>query len=360
MAVIVFAVPVRAQIAAADDAPVGRFGLGLFYEVEDGPGLEFDLQARNLFGRDIEADASFSTTQRERHGRIAATSSLAGFPGWDIGFAITGQQTDQRGVAYDHTALGAQLTLGRNISHNMRFQARLGQRHSRISNVGTDQPVLVDEGAAGWVVDRSIGYGFRYVAPPEAYDGLSVFQAGFSQDVSGLGGDRRYLVSRAQVTLRQGFMGGWLRTRAELELGALQMQSGNSRATERFYLGDYMRGFRRYGAGPRDTSATGNDAMGGDYLAVMRFDVEVPLTRSPANRFFGGAFVDVGSAWGLGDDRAAGGGTIDDARHWRAVAGVNVGWNTGMGRVNLTLADAVVRQASDQVMSVNLSFSTRF
>jgi outer membrane protein insertion porin family len=353
-------VAASAQAPFEDEAPIGRFGFGLFYGAEGGPGLEFDMHTHDLFGRGVEAEASFSTTQRARHGRIAANSPLASVPGWNIGVAISGSQTDRRGVSFEFKAIGAEVIIGRQISPDLRFSSRLRQVHSEISGVNTDQPVLIDDESAGWQIDRSIGYALHYRSPQQAYDGHSRLLAGFSQDFSGFGGDRKYLVSRASLVLRHGFIESWLRTRAELEVAGLHMQSGRSRISERFHLGDYMRGFRHHGAGPRDATATGNDAMGGNFLAVARFDAEVPLTVGPDRRLFGGAFVDVGSTWGLDDDRAAGGGVVDDQRRWRAVAGVNLGWNTGYGRLNLTLADAVVKRDGDKVMNVNVSFSTRF
>lgn len=358
MLLVLCSVAAFAQTPFEDEAPIGRFGFGLFYEEEGGPGLEFDIYTHDLFGRGVEAEASFSTTQRARHGRIAASLPLAS--AWDIGIAISGSQTDRRGVSFEYKAIGAEVTLGRQLSPDLRFSTRLRQVHSGISRVNTDQPVLIDEGGAGWQVDRSIGYALRYHSPRLAYDGYSRLVAGFSQDLSGFGGDRKYLASRAHLTLRHGLMNGWLRTRAELEVAGLHMQSGSSRISERFHLGEYMRGFRHHGAGPQDSTAAGNDAMGGNFVAVARLDAEVPLTRAPDNRLFGGAFVDFGSAWGLDDTRAAKGGVVDDQRRWRAVAGVNLGWNTGMGRLNLTLADAVVKRDGDKVMNVNVSFSTRF
>lgn len=353
-----FGATAYAQTPFEDEAPIGRFGFGLFYEAEGGPGLEFDIYTHDLFGRGIEAEANFSTTQRARFGRVAASASLAS--SWDIGLAISGSRIDPRGISFAYEALGAEATLGRQLTPELRFLTRMRLLHSRISRVSTDQPVLVGDAAAGWQVDRSIGYELGFRSHQLAYEGHSRLQAGFSQDLSGLGGDRRYLVSRAHLTLRHGFMDGWLRTRAKLEFAGLHMQSGNSRISERFHLGDHMRGFSHYGVGPRDVTATGVDAMGGEFLAVARFDAEVPLSQVANNQLFGGVFVDVGSVWGLGDARAAGGGVIDDRRHWRAVVGVNLGWDTGMGRINLTLSDAVLRREFDNVMNVNVSFSTRF
>lgn len=347
-----------AQTPSDDAANNSRLGLGVFYEHEGGPGVEFDFSVDDLFGRGIEAEANFSTTERAREGRVGAGFTLSS--GWDMGLTISGSRSDPRGVAFEHQAFGAELTLERQLSPDLHLSTRLRQSHSKIFRVISDQPILKDEEAAGWQVDRSIGYALRYRSPQSANDGYSRFLAGFSQDFSGFGGDRRYLVSRAYLTLRHGFMDGWVRTRAELEVAGLHMQSGNSRTSERFYLGDHMRGFRKYGAGPRDTTATGNDMLGGNFLAVARLDAEVPMTRAPDNKLFGGAFLDIGSAWGLDDVRAASGGMVDDQIRLRAVAGVNLGWDTGMGRLNVTIADSLVKQNADKVMNVNVAFSTRF
>lgn len=349
-----------AQSEVEDAAPVGRLGVGFFYEAEGGPGVEFDLHTRTLFGYPIEAEASFSTAQRERSGRVATGFDLAFAPSWGIGFEIIGLQSEPRAVSFEYVALGGAVVIGRELSPGLRFSSHFRQLNSRIGRLNTNQPSLIDEEGAGWQIDRSMGFSLRFRSSQEVFDELPWFSAGFSLDYSGLGGDREYLRGHTQLALRQGLMGGWLRIRAGLELAGMHMQSGSSRISERFHLGEYMRGFRRYGAGPRDATATGNDVLGGNFLAVARFDSEVPLTRAPDNRLFGGVFMDVGSVWGLDDSRAAGGGVVDDRLRWRAVAGINLGWDTGMGRLNLTLADAVLRRDGDKVMNVNVSFSTRF
>lgn len=338
--------------------PIGRFGGGVFYEAESGPGAEFDFELRNLFGSGFEAGAGFSTTQRARYGSLSASTAL-GTHG-DIEVKLSGSRANRVGVSFEQSGYGLEIRRGHSLSPEFRFSTRIRQMHTRIERLNTDQPTLLDEANAGWQLDRSIGYALDFRSSQLAYGAYSWLTAGIYQDISGFGGDRHYLTSRANLTLRRGLIGGWLRARADFEFGLVHTLSGSSRISERFRLGDHMRGFGPFGAGPRDVMSSGRDSMGGNYLAVGRFSAEVPLTGAPDSRFFGGVFLDAGSVWGLDTAHAADGGAIDDKYHWRVTTGVNLGWYTDVGRLNLTIADALVKRDGDRVMNISVSLSNKF
>ena len=141
----------------------------------------------------------------------------------------------------------------------------------------------------------------------------------FSQDFAGLGGDVRYLRSRADATKFWGFGGGWIFS-AHAEGGYIHPlqtrhdQDGNEiepiRLTDRFF-GAQLRGFDIRGIGPRiqrvSYDADGNldfsqtritDALGGRAYYMGRLELEFPT--NSALKSYGlrpSAFVDVGSLW---------------------------------------------------------------
>ena len=79
----------------------------------------------------------------------------------------------------------------------------------------------------------------------------------------------------------------------------------NSRVTDRFFLSTtQLRGFEYRGLGPRDLGAANEDALGGNYYAVARFEADFPLGIPEEYGISGGVFLDVGSLWGL--DNTAG------------------------------------------------------
>jgi outer membrane protein insertion porin family len=143
-----------------------------------------------------------------------------------------------------------------------------------------------------------------------------------SQDFAGLGGDVRYVRTRADATKYRGFGGGWVFS-AHAEGGyilPLQKSPGPGRdairLTDRFF-GPQLRGFDIRGIGPRiqsvpyqcndaaclaPTLVTGQgqitDALGGRAYYMGRLELEFPT--SSGLKSVGlrpSAFVDVGSLW---------------------------------------------------------------
>jgi outer membrane protein insertion porin family len=142
----------------------------------------------------------------------------------------------------------------------------------------------------------------------------------FSQDFAGLGGDVKYIRTRADATKYKSFGGGWILS-GHLEGGyikALQSSPGPGRdavrLTDRFFGSD-MRGFDIRGIGPRieripydsEGALVENndrqritDALGGHAYYMGRIELEVPVSSSI--RSLGlrpSLFVDAGSVWGL-------------------------------------------------------------
>ena len=139
----------------------------------------------------------------------------------------------------------------------------------------------------------------------------------FSQDFAGLGGDVRYVRSRADATKWHGFGGGWILS-GHVEGGyiaPLQSSPGPGRdairLTDRFF-GPQLRGFDIRGIGPRilrfrynadgtlGESNSVTDALGGRAYYMGRIELELPV--SSALRSVGlrpSAFIDAGSLWNI-------------------------------------------------------------
>jgi len=140
-----------------------------------------------------------------------------------------------------------------------------------------------------------------------------------SQDFAGLGGNVRYLRTRAEGTKYRGFGGGWILS-AHAEGGYIHPlqkrhdQDGNEiepiRLTDRFF-GPQLRGFDIRGIGPRIQrvlyNSTGDldfdqaritDSLGGRAYYMGRLELEFPVTsglKSVGIR--PSAFIDIGSQW---------------------------------------------------------------
>ncbi|MDQ3470873.1 MAG: BamA/TamA family outer membrane protein, partial [Pseudomonadota bacterium] len=142
-----------------------------------------------------------------------------------------------------------------------------------------------------------------------------------SQDFAGLGGDVRYLRSRANGTKFWGFGGGWVLS-AHAEGGYIHpLEKSRSEGTDPIRITDRffgptpsLRGFDIRGIGPRilrtPYDATGNlsedsegqvsDALGGRAYYMGRVELEVPTSASIRNLGFRpSVYVEAGSVFRL-------------------------------------------------------------
>ena len=130
------------------------------------------------------------------------------------------------------------------------------------------------------------------------------------------------------------------------------------RVTDRFFLGgDEFRGFAFGGLGPRDIAS--DDALGGNYYAVLRTDISFPLGLPEELGFYGGLFADVGTVWHL-DRTSAGGVTVDDSAKLRASVGASIFWDSSFGPLRLNFAIPLKKEQGDDTEFFRFTVGTRF
>jgi outer membrane protein insertion porin family len=144
--------------------------------------------------------------------------------------------------------------------------------------------------------------------------------------------------------------------RASLEGGAVH-SSGGTTILQR-YSGSQIRGFESYGIGPRDTGATNEDALGGNFYWVGKVEAQFPIGLPEEYGITGGVFWDVGSVWGLDD--TAGTSTVDDSMYVRCAVGVSIFWDSGIGPLRLNFSHAIRKKSYDETQDFDLTLSTQF
>jgi outer membrane protein insertion porin family len=145
-----------------------------------------------------------------------------------------------------------------------------------------------------------------------------------------------------------------------LEGGMLNYLEGSSRVTDRYFMGSsVMRGFEPGGIGPRDAAT--DDALGGDIYAVARLEAQFPIGLPEEYGITGGAFVDYGSLWSVGDLRSLSEADVlyNDFTP-RAVAGVSIFWETPIGPLRFNFTEPLMIEEFDRPKSFDLTISTSF
>ena len=349
-----------------DEQPTGSIGFGINYSVGDGVGGTFSLSEKNFLGRGQQLAFSVTAGVDNSAGSLRFTEPA--LFGRDVSGSLEAYYTatDQFSADYNTREIGFSPSLGFRLSD----YARLGLRYRIASedlfdvDVGTEG--TSDNGSSailqreeGERLTSSVGYTYSFDTRGVGVNPDAGVRFTFSQDFAGLGGDSKYVKTTATVSGETKLFGDDINLRSQLEGGVLTMLDGDSRILDRFGAARRVRGFSRNGIGPRDLTATNEDALGGNYYTALRTEMDFPLGAPEEYGVRGGVFFDTGSVWGL-DDTAGTSGEVDDDFHLRAVLGASLFWTTPLGPLRFDFSRAVLSEDYDEEQNFDFSISTRF
>lgn len=368
-----------------EEQPTGSLSLGASYGVDAGIGFNIGFSETNFLGRGQALTVNLSSGTDSQDSRISFTEPA--FLGRDLslGFDLYYSVTSQQQSKYDTGSAGVQVSLGFPVGELSSLQVRYGLSQSTLKNYkGTANPsydpllpsntavtppvnpetyfnpVLTAEAARGSEVASTLGYTYRY---DTRIGGLSPDRGvllSFSQDIAGLGGDAKYLRTELLALAERKVLNEDVTLRAIVEAGAVTAFGGyTTRVNERFFGNSKIRGFEGNGIGPRDLVS--DDALGGNYYAVARFEADFPLGLPEEYGLTGGLFMDVGSVWGLdGSPTNVNGVAIDTGMKPRASVGVSVLWDGPIGPLRFNFSKALKKETYDKERSFDLTIKTQF
>jgi len=341
----------------------GAFTFGAGYSTDVGFSGKVSISERNFLGRgqrfaleleygESSSIASFSFTEPRLNDRDLS-----------LGFNLYYRQTDRGESSFQTTEFGfsPQLSFPLGPDTRLSLNYELVEEELRDTIPGTTSPVIIAE--EGTVLRSAIGFALTHDTRNDMFDPTTGYVLRLTGQFAGLGGDADYVKVTGRAKGYLGLFGDSIVLSADFEGGALfSGASGGSRVTDRFFLGGTsFRGFDVGGVGPRDDDGGSvNDALGGNFYAIARFDAQFPIGLPRDLGFTGGAFIDVGSVWGMDGAPFGASGAIDDAAYLRATAGLALYWQTPLGPLQFSWAYPLVQQPGDITQVFSVSVSTSF
>lgn len=343
-----------------EEKPTGSLTFGASYGVSSGVGVNIAFAETNFLGRGQGLNVSISTASGSKDSSISFVEPA--FLGRNVRFRFsTGYRTtDYQETSYNTQSLWISPALEFPLADNSRLELRYKLFQDKIFDVSDDSSIILrSEQSAEPPLGSSLGYTYSYdtrgkgIAP-----GGIVFR--FSQDFAGVGGDVNYVQTGIQALAEKAILREEVTVRAIFEAGMVtSFGDYTTRVTDRYNGSGKIRGFERNGLGPRDMTATNEDALGGNYFAVARFEADFPLGLPEEYGIKGGLFLDVGSVWGL-DNTAGTGGTVDDSMNIRSAVGLSVFWDTPIGPLRFNFSKALAKEDYDKEQTFDLTISTQF
>ena len=336
------------------EGPTGTLSFGANYNTDTGLGLIASYGQSNFQGRGqrLDLDISTAATNQRLSFRFAEPQLL----GRDLrgGIELSYGQTNNENARYDTQTFRFSPSLAFPVSDNGRLTVFYALNYADLSNVSDNASQIIrDEGEIGAVTTNSLGYSYTFDTRRTGLDPNTGIILRFGQEFGF--GDNQFIRTTALAGAETKILNEEVTLRGTIEGGYLDYQKGQSRVTDRFFLGSrLMRGFEAGGIGPRALDA--DDAIGGNAFAVARLEAEFPLGLPSEYGITGGVFADYGSVWDSGypDDV-----DYDDFTP-RAVAGASIFWTTPIGPLRFNFTEPLDVQDRDRTRFFDVTISTSF
>lgn len=340
------------------EQPTGSLSFGGNYSTDYGFGLLLNFKEANFMGRGQRLNLGISTAKSNR--RFSFSFSEPHLLGRDLTFGLGASYstTDNESALYDTATGRISPSIGFPVSDNGRLTLSYTFEYTDITDVDSKASRIIKrEAQQGGIGTHSIGYNYSWdTLRSGSREDEWRFRLRFGQEL-GIGEDVQFVRTTASATAQTRVWREDVVLRGTIEGGVLSYTEGSSRVTDRYFLSSsVMRGFRPGGIGPRDADT--NDALGGNMYAVARLEAEFPIGLPEEYGITGGAFIDYGSVWDVGETYGAN--LLYNDWTPRTVAGLSIFWKTPVGPLRFNFTEPLDVQAKDETKSFDLTIQTTF
>ncbi len=341
-----------------EEQPTGSLNFGATYSVSNGVGLVVGLSESNFLGRGQYVALNLSGGVDNKSSGF--TFIEPAFLDRDLKFRFQGyyNTTENQNSYYSTKQFGVEVGFEFPISEYGRLDLHYKASSDEIYDVSANSSrILKREAARGAETTSALGYTYTYDTRIGGIDPNRGVRLSFGQDFGGVGGDIQSIRTTGLATYQRKVMREEVTLRAELEGGVVTTSNGDSRLVDRISGNGKIRGFEPNGIGPRDLTVANQDALGGNYFAVARFEAEFPLGLPEEYGITGGLFADIGSVWGLDNTYGV---AVDDGMHLRSSIGFSIFWTTPIGPLRFNFSHAINKESYDRTQNFDLTVSTKF
>ncbi|HJD62711.1 MAG TPA: outer membrane protein assembly factor BamA [Rickettsia endosymbiont of Degeeriella rufa] len=349
-----------------DEKSTSSVGFDLGYNTTGGVFGRFSFLERNLVGtgKILNAGVQVSKNTTSYYGGITDPHFLDR----DLSLGVSGfinksgrgqsvlSNTDQN---YRQHSVGGKTSLGYEIKEDLSHEIDYLIKRDTLSAPSPSSSIFLQE-QMGKFITSAIGHTIAYDQRDSKIIAKNGYLVSVSQEYAGIGGDNKYLKHEVDGKYYKSFIQNKLTLKLSASGGDIAALGGRViRISDRFNLGDYsLRGFASGGVGPREKVT--NEGLGGKRYYTFSTELNFPTPVPEEFNLTGAVFMDLGSLWGVGLNKAkyqSPNGIYND-KSLRASVGFGFIWVTRFAPIRMDWGFAVKKKKYDDTQHFHLRFFT--
>ena len=335
-----------------EEKSTGYFNVGVGYSTVNGALIRAGITENNFLGKGQQISLNAGKSQRTTDYNFSFTEPYFLGRRLSAGIDLFYQTEDYQDESnYDMDTAGGRIRFGWNYTDDLSQYVRYTLKQDKIKNVSSASEYIQRE--KGKAVDSVIGQTLVYDKRDNVMKPREGYYLSFGNDVSGLGGDDKYL--KFDVKAYKFYtISDYYTFKFFINGGYVTGYGGHDvRLAQRYFLGgNTMRGFESGGISARDKRT--NDALGGNWMVWGGAELAFPLGLDELG-IRGRTFIDIGTT-GKPDNVDMN--KIDYSDKPRVAIGFGFEWTSPMGKIDIDFGFPIVKEKYDETEVFRLNFGT--
>ena len=331
-----------------EERPTGEISAGAGVGTSGGT-IAFNIQENNWLGQGKSIGLEIQADEESLVGDFSYTDPNYNYLGNSITYSFLSERNDKPDLGFENSIIAA--AIGTSFEQYKDIKVRLGLKASHDDLQTEDSASAALKKQNGTYSELTGNYGFTFDQRDKAFMPTSGSIFSFGQSLP-IVADKAFITntisSSFYKSLSENIIGATKIYIASINgLGGEDVRISKRRGIS----SSRLRGFEKNKVGPVD----GSDHVGGNYVAALNFETNLPNVLPENSNADVGLFLDFGNVWGVDYDSS-----IDDSNKIRSSTGVTVNWLSPIGPLNFVISQNLSKADTDVTESFTFNLGTTF
>ena len=331
-----------------EERPTGEISAGAGVGTSGGT-IAFNIKENNWLGQGKSIGLEIQADEESLIGDFRYTDPNYNFLGNSITYSFLSERNDKPDLGFENSIIAA--AIGTSFEQYKDLKVRLGLKASHDDLQTEDSASAALKKQDGTYSELTGNYGFTFDQRDKAFMPTSGSIFTFGQSIP-IAADKAFLTNTVSSSFYKSLSENIIGS-TKIYLASINGLGGEDvRISKRRGISSSrLRGFEKNKVGPVD----GSDHVGGNYVASLNFETNLPNVLPENSNADVGLFLDFGNVWGVDYDSS-----IDDSNKIRSSTGVTVNWLSPIGPLNFVISQNLSKADTDVTESFTFNLGTTF
>ena len=331
-----------------EERPTGEISAGAGVGTSGGA-VAFGIKENNWLGTGKSIQFEMDIDEESLTGVVSMSDPNYNFLGNSLNYFFKSESNDKPDQGYENSVVSAGLNTSFEQYKDLRFTFGSSFSYDDLRTLSSASSSLKKQ--SGEFSELSLNYGLSHDKRDRSFMPTSGGITNFAQSFP-FYADKSFISNTfshsSYKTLTEDIIGSgklYISTINGLGSDDVRLSKRKSLSSKR------LRGFEKGRVGPLD----GVDHVGGNYVAALNFEVNLPNVFPENTNTDLGAFLDFGNVWGIDYDSS-----IDESNELRSSAGLALNWMSPLGPMSFVLSQNIAKADTDKTESFRFNLGTTF